>query len=260
MAESTLATNGTERKTTIGKKVFIDRTGMTFGRLTVVGFAGFRRRMRPYWHCRCACGAEKDVCGESLVGGDTRSCGCLKLEGLSKRTTTHGQASQRRRTREYKCWGCMISRCTNPNDTGYKNYGGRGITVCDRWLNSFENFFSDMGTCPPKHTIERRDNSKGYDSDNCCWSTKKEQCRNTRHNRYLTFLGETRCVSEWAEILGISQKTLTARLNRGWSDEKTVATPLSIVPRHGQRKVDGNLLCSGARSGVAERHPGASPR
>ena len=116
----------------------------------------------------------------------------------------------------------MIARCYNPNNAAYNRYGGRGITVCKRW-RKFENFLADMGNRPSsKYSIDRIDNSGNYTRENCKWSTMKEQCRNRRNNRLLTLNGETHCVAEWVDIVGIRSDTIRARLKRGWSVERAL--------------------------------------
>jgi len=121
---------------------------------------------------------------------------------------------------EYKVWGNMRSRCLNPNHPRYKDWGGRGITVVDKWL-TFDGFYDDMGERPsPKHTIERRDNTLGYSKENCYWATTKEQSANRRSNKYLSFQGLTLCHRDWAEKLGISKTTIYRRIRYGWPIEQ----------------------------------------
>jgi len=118
---------------------------------------------------------------------------------------------------EYRVWGDMRSRCANPRTNHWKNYGGRGITVCERWCR-FENFYADMGPRPSAaHTIERKDNDKGYEPDNCKWATRTTQVRNRRNTVRLTAHGKTLPLIEWARLLGIRYKTLYARYKHGWS-------------------------------------------
>jgi hypothetical protein len=109
----------------------------------------------------------------------------------------------------------MIQRCRNSRNPYYVNYGGRGITICEEW-REFRNFFRDMGHPPPGMMLERRDNSKGYSKENCCWATKKEQCRNMRRNRWLAINGEKKCLCDWAREIGISYQGLQKRIKRGW--------------------------------------------
>jgi hypothetical protein len=115
----------------------------------------------------------------------------------------------------------MLTRCTNPNNTHFHNYGGRGITVCDRW-KTFENFYTDMGDKPEGMSIDRIDNDKGYSLENCRWATRTEQTRNRKLTRIIEFNGQKRCVAEWAELMGISYKILRNRLDKKWSIEKAL--------------------------------------
>jgi hypothetical protein len=207
---------------------FIDLTGNRFGRLIAVsraksGSDGAR------WNCLCDCGRECVVRASKLRSGHTRSCGCLFRDGLSTQNKTHGfksKSSTPQQRSTYRCWEMMWNRCTSENRKDAANYFHRGIRVCDRW-KSFENFLSDMGLRPSsKHSIERKDNSRGYEPGNCCWATKKEQGRNKRNNRLLEFRGETKCVAEWCEILGLPEPMVRLRLDRyGWSVERALTTP-----------------------------------
>jgi hypothetical protein len=130
-----------------------------------------------------------------------------------------------KQTPEYRCWSRMIQRCTNLKHSSYYNYGGRGITVCKRWLK-FKNFIADMGIRPtPKHSIERKDNSKGYQPSNCKWATRFEQHRNMRRNRWITFQGKTLCLRDWEKLLGFGSMTIKSRLERGWSVEEALTLP-----------------------------------
>ncbi len=196
--------------------------GQKFGRLIVVKYAGSNKDRAATWECVCNCGQKTIVRGNHLCRGLIKSCGCLSSEMTSKRMKTHGMTD----SRVYNTWEHIIARCNNPKIQNYKRYGGRGITVCKRWLK-FINFLKDMGEPPTGYSIDRIDNNKGYCKKNCKWSTRKEQQRNTRNNRLLTFCGQTKCLIEWSEYLNIKYKTLAARLDRfHWSIEKTLSTPV----------------------------------
>lgn len=135
----------------------------------------------------------------------------------------HGHARTGERSWEYVTWQAMLARCLNPRHKSYKDYGGRGIIVCARWLNSFEAFFEDMGPRPhPTSSIERENNSKGYTPDNCSWSTKREQARNRRDNRWVTANGKKLLLVDWSEELNIPLAVLESRARRGLSDEDIV--------------------------------------
>lgn len=154
----------------------IDLTGATYGRWTVVRRAG-RKRGFAAWLCRCACGQYKEIRSDSLKRGDSSSCGCLSVE----RSTTHGQTSGGV-SPEYRSWSAAKNRCVNPNNGAWRDYGGRGIKICERWL-VFENFLADMGRRPPGLTLDRIDNDGNYEPGNCRWATRKQQAQNRRAAR-----------------------------------------------------------------------------
>lgn len=161
---------------------FIDRTGHKFGRLTVLRFAG-RKSKQSYWFCRCECGTEFATYIGNVVRGLTRSCGCLHSEHSSAAATTHGETRQLSKTPEYACWVQIKTRCFNQNYVEFHLYGGRGITMCDRWRDSFENFLADMGRRPSrKHSIDREDVNGHYEPGNCRWATSSDQAKNRRHS------------------------------------------------------------------------------
>lgn len=130
-----------------------------------------------------------------------------------------------RKTREQSTWYNILQRCTNPKSPSWKNYGGRGITICDRWRNSYANFFADMGPRPAGMSIERKDRDGHYEPNNCHWASAAEQSRNTRRNKRITFQGETLCLKDWAARLDVRYNTLVLRLLRGWSVERMMTTP-----------------------------------
>jgi hypothetical protein len=149
---------------------------------------------------------------------------------MSQERTEHGHSKRGSTSPTYQTWRNMRSRCENPNVPAYKNYGGRGIAVCERW-KSFENFLADMGERPEGMTIERINNDGNYEPDNCRWSTYLQQGRNRRANKYLTWNGETKAVSEWAEVVGIKDSTIYARLRMGWTTEDALTRPVRGLRR-----------------------------
>lgn len=193
--------------------------GMRFGRLVVLSRAGLQSRA-AVWECRCDCGAIRIVTSSSLRLGRSRSCGCYRDEAASFRAKTHGMA----RTPIYRKFTSMHTRCGNRNDKRYMDYGGRGITVCERWSGEggFERFLSDMGHPPtPRHQIDREDNDGPYSPENCSWKTRKENCRNKRSNRVIEHRGRSQCLSAWCDELGLNYDRVKQRLNKlKWSVER----------------------------------------
>lgn len=175
---------------------------------------------RLYCDCICDCGFKLPVLYDSLLNGAAEHCRCLTVRVTRARSITHGKS----RTRINRQWINMIARCENPNEIGYKNYGGRGIKVCKRW-HIFENFLADMGESKGL-TLDRINNDKGYYKENCRWTDYKTQARNTRGNRLIEYKGITISVTEWAEKLGIGRQVINMRLKAGWSLEETFETPL----------------------------------
>jgi hypothetical protein len=179
-------------------------------------------------------GKFKCRCGNDFVSGlsavflsQAKSCGCIN----HKAALTHGHCSGGKASTEYRAWRGMIRRCTNPKDKYYFNYGGRGITICDRWLNSFENFLSDAGLkTNPKHTLDRINNEGNYEPGNIRWANRFIQMRNTRKNVFLELNGQRKTVSEWAEIYGINDNVIRNRLLDNWSVEEAITKPVRTIP------------------------------
>ena len=172
--------------------------------------------------CRCDCGAIDFVGSYKLRTGHSRSCGCLQSDVTTKRNLTHG-FSGGNGTRVYRVWCQMVGRCTNIKNRSYADYGGRGITVCERWLK-FENFLEDMGEPPEGLTIDRLDNDSGYFKDNCAWRTPTDQARNRRSSLKLTYDGLTLTVAEWSSRVGIGRRTIEARYHAGWPSDAILTT------------------------------------
>ncbi len=168
----------------------------------------------------------------AIKNGHTKSCGCLQRETSSqigKLNATHGHKRCGEESRTHHIWIGMRRRCNNPNDEAYKNYGGRGIIVCDRWnnkINGFKNFLEDMGECPKGYEIDRINNNGGYYKENCRWTTSKINNRNRRDNILLEFNGKIQCLSAWADEYNIIAGTLRYRLYKlKWSMREALTTP-----------------------------------
>lgn len=206
--------------------------GQQFGRFVALGPVGRTIHGSIIWRCQCECGSVRDVDGQSLRKGLSQSCGCLQREmtsKLGKSNASHGMVG----SPEWKAWASMRGRCSNPNYRSYKNYGGRGIKVCDRWIDSFEAFFADMGRRPSaKHSLDRINNEGNYEPGNCRWATTKEQALNKRINRTVTAFGRTGPLVDFmpAGINGNSPEynRVLRRVNKGWSIERSLEDVFGI--------------------------------
>lgn len=209
----------------------IDLTGHRYGRWVVVGPRVIRAK-NTYWTCRCDCGNTRIVHAGNLRSGGSTSCGCYNSELMTARNTRHNGSRRGRKTVEYVAWEHLRKRCLNPSDKSYEGYGGRGITVCERW-NDFAAFLADMGPRPsPKHSIDRIDVDGPYAPENCRWATAQEQANNKRNNRRLTLNGVTRTMSEWSRITGIGVATILNRIDRrGWSAEYALTATVGMERR-----------------------------
>lgn len=201
----------------------IDLTAQRFGRYTVIERNGVGANGMAAWLCRCDCGTIKTVIGNNLRQGHVVSCGCYQKEvavrnGLA--TKRHGET----KTTTYKTWISMKARCFNPSDQAYDKYGGRGITVCERWANSYELFVEDMGKRPRGMSIERINVNGDYEPSNCKWATAKEQARNKRCTLQVIYKGAKMSLSEAAERSGIPYQVLRERKQRlAWPDGRLFA-------------------------------------
>lgn len=221
--------------------------GQRFGRLIAVQQIATKelnaRGAPRYYRCQCDCGGSTEARGYSLVAGILRSCGCLQKESASltgkasagvakKHGGCIGQHTKKNVDKEmsgtYTSWQAMKTRCLNVNDPGYFKYGGKGIEVCERWMD-FSNFLSDMGERPEGTTLDRIDGTKGYCPDNCRWADCVEQSNNRPgFNRIIEFNGKSQSVSLWAKELGVSVALLFQRLNRGWSIERALTKSIQV--------------------------------
>lgn len=212
--------------------------GQKFGKLVVVS-RDASTTGRARWHCICDCGNTKSVLGNNLKNGHSTSCGCFRKAAASARPKTHGMT----KTREFATWTGMLQRCTNQNKDNYENYGGRGITVCERW-QLFENFFADMGVRPEGMTLDRLDVNQGYSKENCRWATINEQSRNRRNNITVEYQGQSMVLKDVATAAGISSGMASLRNKLGIPLDK----PKNREFRHfsdGDKAEVRNLLTDG---------------
>lgn len=198
--------------------------GSVFGKWVVLSEELPINKVRRFL-CKCECGTTKIVWFSSLRNGASRSCGKTGCYDSSNRAG-HKMSG----TYIYKVWENMRTRCTNPNNTHYNSYGGRGITYCDRWA-SFENFYRDMGNPEEGMTLERIDVNKGYSPDNCTWATRLEQANNRRNNRFIEWQGKTQTAAQWERELGFGRNSLNSRFNLGWPLERA----MTEQPNHHRR-------------------------
>jgi hypothetical protein len=207
----------------------IDLTGQRFGRLTVL-----RRDHRHYWRCRCECGHETVARCDHLATGRTQSCGCLARVLASRRRLHHGASIGKERNphyHEYAAWLRIRQRCYNPSCREYRYYGGRGIGLAPEWRDDFAAFLAGVGKRPSlQASLDRIDNSRGYEPGNVRWTDRQTQMNNTRRNRRLTWNGETLTLTQWSRRLGCNIGMLYARANAGWSTERILTTPTRVWP------------------------------
>ena len=220
------------------------KEGQRFGRLVILKELPFKylpngRRVRNFL-CKCDCGNIKDVSINHLCYGGTKSCGCLTIK-YPKGITSSAL---------YRKWAAMKQRCFNPKLPNYKDYGGRGITMCDEWRWDFMAFrkWSLENGYSRELSIDRIDNDGNYEPSNCRWATRKEQMNNRRCTHYLTFRGETHTIQEWSKIQKIKKSTIEMRLRMGWSVEKTLSAPLEIHRKY--KEEEKIAIKEGYRNGM----------
>lgn len=203
-----------------------DLTGLKFGKLTVIKKVGRDKKYNTLWLCKCECGNEKIVARDKLVVGNTKSCGCAKSKFFTNLNKKHGLSH----SRLWRVWCNIKKRCYYKNHKAYKEYGERGITVCEEWLNDFQAFHdwamangynenAPKGQC----TIDRINNNGNYEPNNCKWVSMKEQARNKRNNKIITYNGISKCLVEWAEDMNLNAKYLGGQI-RKYGVEKVFST------------------------------------
>ena len=206
-------------------KKFIDLTGKVYGRLTVVEFLGIHNNS-PYWKCACSCGSHKEIMASSIMRGLTQSCGCLAIDVATQHGDSHSP--------EYEAWAKLKFRCSSSKGE-YSRWSGRGIRVCERWQDSFDNFLADMGRRPsPDHSIDRIDNNSGYEPGNCRWATREEQQNNRSSVVLYEWNGRRLSLAAWSRETGISVYALRERAKRG------IAGAALFVPSR-QRAKSGHI-------------------
>lgn len=217
----------------------IDMTGMRYASLTVVGEGGRASDGKRKWVVLCDCGNSFEATGTKIRSGEVKTCpGCSK-ERVRISRVKHGM----RGSAEYRIWTHIKSRCYNERVPEYKHYGGRGISMCDRWRESFENFLADMGERPtPGHSIDRRDVNGNYEPVNCRWATDIEQQNNRRNNRKITIAGETKNMAQWADENGLRRESVFKRVKRGKVGESIIS----------ESKTAAKILFNGIEASIPE--------
>ena len=202
---------------------FKDLTGKVFTKLTVIGYVG-RQPGSSRWSCRCECGNDVEVSASHLQSGDCKSCGCLKSERLSSFNLKHGESRQGKRTKEYRAWCKMIDRCEKPSNIRWAEYGGRGITICGQWRESFEAFLLDVGRAPTdKHSINRINNDGNYEPGNVEWAAPTDQVRNRSNTVLVEYEGQSVPLAEVCERHGLRLALVRQRIFRdGYTLEKAL--------------------------------------
>src|SRR5574341_1719101 len=217
---------------------FVDRSGHRIGRLSVLSRAP-NHGYKVYWLCRCVCGKEVERAASNLSRHqEKQSCGCLQKETLAaqlrKRNTRHGHCAGRGpggRSPTYGSWRAMVYRCHSPSDSSYAKYGAKGVMVCARWRKNFENFLADMGERPNGTTLDRIDNTKGYEPGNVRWATATTQQNNRSCTQFIEFEGRRLSIGQWATERGIPFGALAQRIKMGWTAERALTEPVRAIKR-----------------------------
>lgn len=200
----------------------LDLVGRRYGRLLLLREVCAKRKS---YICRCDCGVEKVIAQSDMRHGGVKSCGCLVVQRNIERSVKHGASRNAQRTPEYRSWNSMLSRCYIVGTKGYKYYGGRGITVCERWKD-FANFLADMGSRPKGKTLDRYPNNDGnYEPGNCRWATAKEQAGNRRNTVILTVEGAAISLVQACLLYGQRERLVRSRLESGWDHTRALLTP-----------------------------------
>lgn len=206
----------------------IDLTGKRFNKLVVLERMPNGKKGRAYWKCQCDCGNTTIVSGGNLKNGGVKSCGCLRHQPSY---IVHNKSH----TPLYGVWNNMKNRCTNIHDKSYKNYGGRGISICEEWKNSFQCFYdwSIKNGYKEGLTIERIDNDGNYCPENCKWIIKGEQVNNRRNNQFYTYQGKTQTLGQWCKELNLDYGRIHGRITYGnWTFERAISTPIDVSKRN----------------------------
>lgn len=221
-------------KAEYGESKVNDLSGKVFGKLTVLKRAGSNSFKKALWLCSCECGNDTTVVGSDMLNGHTTSCGCVKAAG--QYNVVHGHNRETGCSKAYTVWKNMLSRCRNPNIKQYKDYGGRGVSVCERWLK-FENFLEDMGEPQERLQIDRIDNDGSYTKENCRWVTRSQNRRNSRgHVVVVNINGEEMLIVDAVRRFKVvAARTAYARINLGWTPEEAVMTPYTRCDNKGFR-------------------------
>lgn len=201
--------------------------GEKINRLTIQFFVCNKGKF-PWYMCLCECGHQKSICIYKVISGKTQSCGCLLDEKTKQGANLiHGEARRGKWKKEFRLWVNIRQRCYNENCKAYKNYGGRGIKVAERWMMSFQDFLEDAGRAPsPNHSFERINNDGNYEPGNCRWATRKEQNNNTRQNFFIEYKGQTKTLAQWCDELNLRYDRIIQRLRKfNYSVEEAFTKP-----------------------------------